>query len=824
MSLKPRYKRRILWSCIIAIGVIAIAVVLVPPMITLNNMRPRLEQAIATQTGVTAQIRGDIHFSLLGRATIVAHDVYIPNGQIGALMFSVPLTSIFNLDSAQLNGDISIYDAQITISNLIPQNIPHVIDIHNSTISFKDKTFDILDATLSGNHLIGTIRTPQHKYDIDFHGDEFFIHNQNDKLQVSGQLFSDGSARGKIAMETNDINRWFGFSYPRIEQTVNIKMNFAWDGNRGWTFTDIKMPRITGNIEIHPNDAKIVQLHGHDITYDLSFLTQPSRIYYMTSFDLDFTGNLKFANHEFHHLQIRANGTRDKLQIQNVTADNLLINGGTIDANGAHDVIITTKYNEMPVTCVFSGTPSDWQCSRFSYGTLNGTISVTPDNFYINVKSDSSMPNIDNIISKISKLAPRGRIDFEFSNIAGTYSINNGKITPTYKFANNKTLEWVIPDTLKIPKFMQNVIGNFRWHDNMMQFVPHSKRWILSLSDNYFNISGQNIKDWFPNIDMRAFANVGYSISGTYHNDTVSGLKINIAGHEFNGTLSGNRITLHTDVLNLDSFISQEYLDNYEELTFLSASPITIPFNFNTNVSLSADALIYNGNIFKNFVYALKRDAQTFSITDSNRGNMLATITRNGNKYEIFAQLNRFVTNGLLLSRNMPLNVRDTMITAEINMNTFGNIAHDMEYNMTGNMDLSFDGGYLVGIGIDDFFASADQINTFNAEYALSYAFDGGESAIKKMRIIGEYKNGNFITTTPIQLQLRHTDATGEMEISDGRMYADLNMTLRGTSPVPVPVELRINPDGTRSYSLSEIMINFDPTYMRDFVRSHDKF
>ena len=136
----------------------------------------------------------------------------------------------------------------------------------------------------------------------------------------------------------------------------------------------------------------------------------------------------------------------------------------------------------------------------------------------------------------------------------------------------------------------------------------------------------------------------------------------------------------------------------------------------------------------------------------------------------------------------MPLNVRDTMITAEINMNTFGNIAHDMEYNMTGNMDLSFDGGYLVGIGIDDFFASANQINTFNAEYALSYAFDGGESAIKKMRIIGEYKNGNFITTTPIQLQLRHTDATGEMEISDGRMYADLNMTLRGTSPVPVPV------------------------------------
>ena len=172
----------------------------------------------------------------------------------------------------------------------------------------------------------------------------------------------------------------------------------------------------------------------------------------------------------------------------------------------------------------------------------------------------------------------------------------------------------------------------------------------------------------------------------------------------------------------------------------------------------------------------------------------------------------------------MPLNIRDTMITAEINMRTFGNTANDLEYNLHGDMDLTFNGGYLIGIGVDDLFASANQINTFNAEYALSYALDGGESKIKTMRIIGDYNNGDFITTKPIELQLRHTDATGNLEITDGMMSGQLHLTLRGTSPVPQPIDLQINPNGTRDYSLSDIMTNFDATYMRDFVRTHNKF
>ena len=825
MSLKPRYKRRILWSVVGVIGAGVMAVVLVPPMITLNNLKPKIVATIAEQTGIHAKIDGDIHFSLLGRTTIVAHDVHIQNGTIGALMITVPFTSIFNMDNARLTDDITIYDADISISNLIPWNLDIPLEIHNSNINFKNREFEIINATLNSGHLVGVIRTAQHKYDIDFENDEFYVLNQNDDLEISGQIFADGSARGKISMRTDDINRWFGFSEPRIDKTVNLAMKFDWDGGRGWKFTDIHMDRITGNITINPDGTKDVKLRGHDIVYDMSFLTKPSRIFYQTKFDLDFTGAIRFGARTFEHLKVNANGTRDNLQIESIVADDIAITGGTIDAFGAHDLMINMPYQGAPASCLFYGTPTDWHCTRFSYGNYAGAISVSPEKFDLLVFSETSSPDRTDAIRDLLKFAPRGTIDFEFADIAGTYQINGpDDIIPSYRFANDKTLSWLNPNMTGIPKFMQNAVGNFNWDGNMMHFVPNSGRWELYLTDKYFYISGTNAKDWFPNTDMRAFNNMGYVVSGTYNGNNVSNLEIKIADHTFTGSISNKNITLHTTVLNLDSFLNADYLDNYEELGYLTPAPITIPFTFPVNISLSADVIVYGGNAFRNFVYALKPDTQTFSITDADRGNILSTISRTGNKYDIFAQLNRFVTNGELLGPQMPLNVGNTTITGEINMHTFGNIAHDLEYNMSGQLDLTFQGGYIVGFGVDNFFAGANQINTFNAEYALSYALDGGISELKNMRIIGKYDNGVFSTTTPITLRMRHTDATGNLEIADGSMTADFNLVLRGTSPVPAPIDLSIYPDGTRKYSLSEIMNNFDATFMRDFVKTHDKF
>lgn len=824
MALKPRYKRRIFWSFLIFIGIAVLALILIPPMITLNGMKPKIEQAIEEQTGVKAKINGNINFSLLGRATIVAHDVDIAIGNVGALMFAVPLTSIFDLTGAPLTGDIAVYNANVKINTLIPKNFNHPIEIFNSNIRLKNRDFEIINATLENGNIIGTVRTQNHKYDIDFEQDLFYIRNQNDNLEIMGQLYSDGSVRGQIAMKTDNINQWFGFDEPKINNTINLTTKFEWDGDKGFYFKDISANKFNGNIDIMPNGDKKVQLKGNDIIYDLSFLFEPSRIFYKTNFDLDFYGNLKFGRYNFNHLKINAIGTNDNLQINNIIADDLAITGGTIDKDGAKNIMITLPYEGMPAMCLFSGTPDEWKCSEFTYGNYSGSLSVSGDKFEIFIQSNEPMPDRETMIRWAKKLGNYGKINFQFSDIGGSFEINQNEMKPTYTFAENKTLQWLNPNIKTIPEFMKNVYGDFKWQGDMMLFVPKTKSWTLELSKNYFRITGKSAKDWFSDIDLQSINDMEYIVSGTYNEDKISNLKIQIGGQEFTGSVSGNNITLRTNLLNVDTFMNQNFFDNYEELEFLTNSPILIPFSIPVNISLSSDKMIYNGNEYKNFVYALKSGVQTFSITDQSRGNLLATLRKEKNQYKIFIQLNRFIINGPLLSSAMPLNIKDTMITAEINMNTYGNIAHDIEYNLNGKMDLSFEGGYLTGLGIDNFYATAENLTTLNAEMALSKALEQGETRIKKMRIVGTYENGDFETTQPMELQFRHTDATGELQIRNNQMQAKINMLLRGTSSSPSPIELTILPDGRRGYSLSEIMTKIDPSFMRTFIQTHEKF
>lgn len=824
MALKPRYKRRILWTAVFITTAGALALVIVPPMITINNMRPKIAQAIYQQTGITAQIDGNIHFSLLGRVTIVAHDVTVPMGHIDAVIFSVPISDMFDLNNASLHGRIGIYDARLHIDSLAAPDFNNAVDIYNSVVTFHDKDYDIVRARLTNGGLTGTVRTNDHKYDFEFLDDEFVIKNRNNKLEITGMLFSDGTARGHLDIDTPNINKWFEFSYPRIDVPVKLSMNFAWDGEYGFEFTDIKSDHFSGDIKILPDGAREINLTANDLDYDFTFLTNPSNIFYRTTFNLDLHGKLKLAGHEFQHLKINAIGDKKLVQISNIIADDVAVTGGTIDASGAHNILVTMPVDGIQTMCLFSGTPEKWQCSKFSYGDISGTLSVDNGTFNASIRAPGKMPNADKLVRAVRRLGKNGKMEFQFSDIAGVFNITPKSVDASYSFARNQTLRWAVPDFKFLPDFMLNTTGDMKWSDGAMAFIPRGAKWKISMTDKTFLLSGDNFKDVIPNVDLQSLNNAPYTVSGTYSGRNISNMDVTIGTQKFSGSLSGRNVTLRTALLNADAFANQNYIDNYDELEFLTAAPITLPFELPVDISLTADTLIYNGNEYKNFVYALKSNTQTFSITDAARGNLLATLRKDASKYDIDIQLNKFVINGYLLSRIMPLNIRDTMITAEISLQTNGHIAHDIWYNLAGDMDLSFYGGYIIGLGFDEFYASADQINTFNAEYALADALTSGETAIKKMRIVGKYNNGNFITAQPFTLQMRHVDAYGDFDIENAHMTVMLNMTMRGTAPTPAPVRLTISPDGTRNYSLTEIMTNFDSSFMRQFIKTHDKF
>ncbi|MBR2511001.1 MAG: hypothetical protein IKB59_02425 [Alphaproteobacteria bacterium] len=824
MALKPRHKRRIFWILLSVICTIGLSMVIVPPMITLNSFRPIVEKAVHEQTNVPLKLNGNIHFSLVGGTTIVAHDVKIPTAKIGSVMFSIPFRSFFDLENAKLKGPVVIYDADITVNKLEPAAFNHNIEIYNSMLTFMDRRFYIVRADFTNGEFHGIIRTKNHKYDVEFIGNTFNIKNKNNNLDITGQMYSDGAIRGHLSVETKNINEWLGIKEPEINKVTSLTTNFEWDGGDGYKFTNLKTDNMSGNIEMLPNGERIIQLVSDNLDFDFSFLANPTKLFHKTKINLDFYGDLSFQNHKFHHLKIDAVGTNNQLQISTIVADNLAITGGTITSDGANNLLITMPFDGHDSMCLFSGTPNNWTCSKFAYHDMHGSISVHDGEFNIYVTSDKKIPSNKDIKQLVSKFGTHGIIHFKFLNAGGKMEITPTKIIPTYDYADNQTLKWLKINIPFLPEFMMTERGDFSWQDNMLTFTPHSKKWKLVTLDNYFYLSGDSFKTWLPNIDLRFISDDSYTISGHYSKDKISNLTLQISGHEFTGSLSGKNLTLFTDILSIDRFINPEFTRKYSEMEFLTNAPLMTLFNLPINVSLYADKMIYNGSEFSNFTYSLKENIQTFSITDASRGNLLATIEREKHSYKIFAQLNKFVINGKLLSSNMPLNIRDTMITAELNLNTYGQIAHDIYYNMNGTLDMTFDGGYLIGMSFDDFYSSVSDITASNAEYAFANTFGGGETKIKKMRIIGDYNNGNFITTKPLVLSMRHTDVIGGLAISDGNMTAEFDITMRGTAPSPTTIALSVLPDGTRNYSLSEIMRTLDIGYMRAFIQANDRF
>ncbi len=827
MSLKPRHKRRIIWGAIIAIATLALSIVIIPPMITLNKFRPALENAIFEQTLVPAKLDGDINFSLLGGATIVAHDVSVPTARIGSVMLSIPFSSIFKMPNIQLKNTVTIYDADIDIKKLAPASFNHNIKINNSNITFMGRKFHIIRAEFRDGQFNGVIRTDEHKYDVKFYGDSFEIKNKNNNLEIYGQIYTDGTIRGKLSFETYDIGSWIGFGHSQlpIHALIKVTTNFEWDGGTAYKFTNIVANKFTGDIILAPDGHKTIKVRSQNIDYDYSFLLKPGRLLYNANIDLDFYGKITLGDRVFNHIRINTSGDNEVVQIKNIIADDIVITGGTLDANGAHNLMVNQPLDGHESVCFFTGNTTKWECTEYSYKNTHGKLFVDNNKYYVKVHSRQNMQSHQDMLKHIRHLGTSGRIDFDFADISGTHEVNGEHIKTTYRHVNNQTLAWFNVDMPFLPSYMFSDIGNFVWETkDKWTFTPKNENWSLTVSGPEFNLSGKSIKSWFPEIDTTFMNDMPYTMSGKYSKNTISDLKFTLGNHTFSGSVSGKNITLSTPVLNLDTFVSQEYLDNYDEYEFTKNTPIITLFNLPFNISLSANRMIYHGNEYANFVYSLKDNDQIFSITDSSRGNLLATLERKKTNYEIFIQLNRFVTSGYVLSSDMPLNIRDSVITAEIHMNTHGKIAHDIWYNMNGEMDLLFEDGYLIGLSTDDFYASAQDISILNAEDAISFALEGGISKLKNLHIIGKYKDGDFQTTEPFTASLRHTDITGLLEIKDGLMTSQLKILMRGTSPDVKPINMIIMPNGNRRYLLSEIMPNFDPEFLRAFTLTHDKF
>lgn len=818
-------KNKFIWFVTSFVTAVVLIIIIIPPMMILNNLIPKIEEVVFTQTGIPAKINGDVNFSLIGKVTVVAHNVSVPNGVIDSVEFRIPFFDIFDIKKADISGDILVNGASLDINKLTPFKINNNIIVNDSNIKFLDKTYTIISADISKDKFDAIIRTNQHKYEIKYANNNFAVKNKNNDLNLTGTLLPNGSAFGKISIKAQDINRWFEFEIPRISGRFPITADFTWNGGYGIKFDNISANGVFGSIEYQDDGYKIIKLTSNNANYNMSFILKNPEILQNTSLDLNFYGNMSFMHHNIHHLKIITNGTDKQVNIDTIIADEVLINDGYVDADGAHNVNIAGPLSGLYTKCLFNGTPTNWSCEKYSHGgNITSVFSVKDDVIDADVYSTAIYADMKPFVVTIRKLASSGEVRFYYPDMVGTLHLKKDSYTVDYTRLDDKSLNQAKISLKFLPDFMKDEPGDFVWVNGVMIFTPNSNQWQLSKSTDFFILRGENFKRLTRKVDLQAFNDLPYVLSGIYKDGNISDFSVEIAGHKFVGMLSGKSITLKTDVLNADLFANQSFLQKFEELSFFTNHPMLLPFETNINIALSANKLIYKGTEYNNFVYSLHKNTQTFSISDSIHGNLLASINKHNIKYDIDLQLNKFMVDKKILSENMPFNLSDTMITAEVKLKTSGIIAHDIISNLHGTFDASFTGGDLYGLGLAEFYASAPQINMLNGEYSLYKALTGGITPIKKMHIVGTYENGDIKTTKPLTLYMPHTDVTGTFEINNNNMTTKLRLVLHGTSTDPKPIDLTVYPNNRREFSLSQIMINFDPGYMREFVKYHDRF
>ena len=825
MRVKNSFKHKILWFIAFLLAFVAIAVFVIPPMMVLNTLKPKIEEVVLAQTGVQAKIHGDVNFSLIGKVTIVAHDISVPNGTIDNIEFKIPFFDIFNLKNANISGDILVNGAYLDIQKITPIQINNKVIINDSEIKFLNKSYNIINADISNNQVDAIVRTDQHKYDIKYKNNNFIIRNKNNDLILTGKLLPSGGAIGKISIKAQDVNRWFEFETPRISGRFLITADFAWNGGYGIKFDNISADGVHGSIEYKDNGYKIIKLTSNNAHYNLSFFLKNPEILRNASFDLNFNGEMSFMHHKINHLKVVTNGTDKRVNIDTIIADEVLVHGGYVDENGAHNVNIAGPLSGLYTKCLFNGTPTDWSCIEYSHGSnITSVFSVKNDVIDADVYSTTIYADMKPFVVTIRKLASSGEVRFYYPDMVGTLHLKKDSYTVDYTRLDDKSLNQAKISLKFLPDFMKDEPGDFVWVNGVMIFTPNSKQWQLSKSTDFFILRGENFKRLTRKVDLQAFNDLPYVLSGIYKDGNISEFEVEIANHKLTGTLVGKSITLKTDVVNADLFVNPSFIQKFEELSFFTDHPLLLPFETNINIALSANKFVYKGTEYNNFVYSLHKDTQTFSISDSIHGNLLASINKHNVKYDINLQLNKFVIDKKILPEHMPLNISDTTITAEVKLKTSGLVAHDIISNLHGTFDASFDGGKLYGLGLAEFYASAPQINMMNGEYSLYRALTGGITPIKKMHIVGTYNDGDIETTKPLTLSMPYTDASGTFEIKDDKMTTKLSLVLRGTSTDPKPIDLTIYPNNKREFSLSDIMMHFDPGYMHNFVTYHNQF
>ena len=852
--MKSKVRYRIFWTGACALAVLAMSYLVIPPLIPMGGLKSDLAVALSNAAGVSARIEGDIKLSLLGYPMLAASRVRLGDAYAESVRFRISWDGVFDLKNARIISAVKISGYKSEIQTLAVPNFGRKVLIEDSTVRYGGKDYEIIGGTIDSGTLSARVRTDRHKYNLELSAGDFVITNPNEGLVVRGKIMSDDSgtisARGNLSVESGDVNKWFEFKYPKISGKTKVSMNFDWDGKGTFDFSDINgtngRSSFDGHVKLWYKNGvqtrKSVRMKIDDANLDLSFLSDDPGFLYRSDFNVNISEKIKTrikGMEKMTDLSARFVSGETDMDITRLTAigDFSLAASGKLVGETADnlDVAIHMPSDRTAIRCLLSGNRENWNCAHWSFAgkemRADGAVSVSKDDFRmtfnsLNAKTDMGL--LDDIRKYVGR--QNGQIEFGIGGKAGTAIMSGGHRRVEYveKGAMLKNLNgWRIP----IPETLLNEKGDVAViiNDDARSFMFRTADW--SLGADYskgFAFNHKNARRVLALLTNRQElpflkSNVPVMITGKYGGGWITNMRVKIADMVFQGAMYDGGVTLKTDAIDMDAVLDGKWFADFMDNQYLSADPMLEPFNFGANVVVSADGIKLNGVVYNGFMYALDGGGQKMSVSDSENGKLLLTVSKERSKYKYLVQSNKFFVPGKLFDEAAPVNVEGAAITAQAELESFGLTAADIRRNMAGMIDASIDGGFLHGLGTDAFYDNANRYEKRDTEKALAAALGGGRTAIRELIVTGEYNGGDFKTTRPFLLGARHTDVTGNLSIDNEGVRIRANIILRGTGALPKPIALSIA-NGKRDYAMSEILPAVDLDYLREFTSTHKRF
>ncbi|MDR1696810.1 MAG: AsmA family protein [Rickettsiales bacterium] len=759
----------------ILVGIIVVmlfsALVILPPFLTMDSLRPQIESAVSAQTGMNIKINGNVRMSLIGRATITATDIMMSGyggAKIESASFYIPYKNIFNPGASDFSSTIIVRGADLNVTTLVAPEISARILLRDSFAKFHGVQITDITGAIDNGGFTGTGVWRGHKLSVTSDGQTFVITNPNLDLTAIGQFYTDDdgklNADGNLKIDTHNADGLFSGFFD------NAKLNI--------------------NFEVIGTDFIIKKISGRNRNFEFSGTPNDLMMIGKIKYALPYVGEQVWNN--FKISDGRTVASNDKMSIISNPDRSVAINFGN------YEVSITPD--------------GDW-----TYDDMFGSANF-PN---IEIKSDTVVTtDIAREMLGALKIFGAGD-DANITFPGGAIEIKGGAVTAIqYKNIQSKLSQTnVDPRIIKIFGDDIGTVKSISFQDSKLQELEFiSDNYELRIVNHEFIIKTDLIKLLPGDAPIFLAAEIPATITGTLHRDYID---IKLLG--MTGRIIGNTLDIKTPLFDMDKFINAEFFDDYENEKFLSAPPIAFPFDLGFEISVNADTVKIFGETYSGFLYSANGASQKMSISDDARGNLMLFITRRGDEYLITAQAGKFIWPEKILPDAAAINLSDTVMTLNAELETFGLIAADFDDNLAGDIEITFHGGTLHDFGTDDFFARAGNLDRMNAEMAIARALDFGTTKLKTLTLSGIYADkifdiGNFDMST------RHTEMSGRAKIANGRISINADVLLRGTSPAPKPIRFELLENGTRRYSLEQIMSDLDPDYMREFVKTHDRF